>query len=257
MLLVDDNHTYDIKEITKILGKDNFLENYNKKQIPREESVRKVLQDIKYAITLDGLNQYKMRQVAIKSSGFVIVTRELVNALTLFLTKKSGKPAEQINILSVACGLGCLESALISKGFNVICTDNKSWFEGRSNIPTFKEENSWVDIEEINMLKAFEKYGKDMDYVLLSWPYMDNNATELLYLMNDINPNCYMIYEGESYGGCTANDEFFDNIYVEDEMVGVNEHLLNWYGIYDEFLLVRKCPKDNIDIEDAFDEYRS
>ena len=45
----------------------------------------------------------------------------------------------------------------------------------------------------------------------MSWPYMDDTCYKAYKMMKEINPNCLMIYIGESIGGCTACDEFFLN----------------------------------------------
>lgn len=59
--------------------------------------------------------------------------------------------------------------------------------------------------------------------------------------MREINPKCRMIYIGEDFGGCTANNDFFNNIeecYVKgfEDAVG---NYRRWQSIHDSIVLVK------------------
>lgn len=90
-------------------------------------------------------------------------------------------------------GKGTLSYVLKQEGVNIKATDDFSWSK-------FTSMNTWCDIEQIDAIEAIEKYGKDMDYIIMSWCYMDNTGYKCLKKMREINPNCKMLYIGECQG---------------------------------------------------------
>ena len=93
----------------------------------------------------------------------------------------------------------------------------------------------WVEVEKIDAISAVKKYGRETDIVILSWPFMNNTATEVLETMRSINPDCIMIYIGEGREGCTANSKFFKLAEpIEDEgFENAVKKFKQWNGIHD------------------------
>ena len=58
--------------------------------------------------------------------------------------------------------------------------------------------------------------------------------------MREINPSAIMIVIGEGQGGCTANDDFFEEInIIKDEKINyINCLYETWDGLYDFIMLV-------------------
>lgn len=159
------------------------------------------------------------RRVAIKSVGFTLLTNKFLNNLSKYIGERK--------CLEVMAGKGSLAKGLVDRGISVIPTDNFSWKE-KLNL-----DDLWIDIENIDCLEAIKKYGKDVDFIIASWIPMDNTGYEMLKLMNEVNPNCKMIVIGEDKDGCTANDNFFDNLeYVlEDYQTIVEEADMYGFGM--------------------------
>lgn len=135
--------------------------------------------------------------------------------------------------LEIMAGTGFFSYALSLYGCKVIATDDFSWK------PKF--QNIFYQIENLDCIEAIKKYGKNVKFILCSWPYMDDNAYNCLMLMREINPKCRMIYIGEDWGGCTASDKFFDAIQVLD-LKGFNEAVMDyrrWQGIHDFISLIK------------------
>lgn len=158
-----------------------------------------------------------------------------------FVSWKWVKPfAKWINgrkCLEVLSGRGWLSYALRQLNVDIIATDDMSWSE-RGNF----HGAPITDIERLDAIKAIKTYGKDVDIVIMSWPpYQEDIAYQILKTLHEVNPNAILIYIGERYGGCTADDEFFENAeFVEDdEFREVSEEFEQWDGIHDELYIVK------------------
>ena len=183
---------------------------------------------------LNSFHNFIFRDICIKLSGFALITEKFVEDLVEYIGDK--------RCLEIMSGLGCLSKSLIDKGVNVIPTDNYSWTN------CFDMNTTWTDIENIDCLSAIKKYGKDVSYIICSWiPHDDNIGFKALKLMHEINPDCKMIVIGEDWGGCTADDEFFNHCNIIDE--SINKNFRQWNGIHD-FAAVVEYSKECIYSED-------
>lgn len=112
---------------------------------------------------------------------------------------------ESRKCLEIMCGYGCLAKALRDCGVDIIATDDFSW----ANHEVCWFQNPWMDIEQLSAIDTVKKYGWISDIVILSWPYRDCTAYEVLLEMWRQNPSAQMIFLGE-WNGATANRAFFD-----------------------------------------------
>lgn len=117
--------------------------------------------------------------------------------------------------MEIMAGCGSLTKCLQDCGVKIFATDNYEWHNRESYIVW---NDSWTEIEKIDCVEAINKYGKDIDIIICSWPEMNDIAYHCLCAMRNVNPNCIMIYIGEPYMGCTASDLFFENAeYIEND----------------------------------------
>lgn len=159
-----------------------------------------------------------------KSFGFPLISEDWVKPLAKWI---GDRPC-----LEIMAGTGYLSYALSKYGVNIKATDNFSWSDYFNNS---------VNVECLDCFEAIKKYGNRVDFIICSWPYMDDTAALCLELMFKINPKCRMIYIGEDFGGCTANDRFF-NIADFQDIKGFNDAVMNytrWDGIHDFIGLVK------------------
>lgn len=191
-------------------------------------------------------SSYGLREKFIKESGFILVSYNWVRKLNDLVIKN--KPC-----LEVMAGTGMLSKALKDIGVPVITTDNNSWRNNRNSMIAWKDKQNYTDIEEIDALEAVHKYGNDVDFVIMSWPYMDDTAYKVLIEYKKIKPSGHVIYIGEEYDGCTANDDFFDEMYktleydghryadteeVNEIMAEINKLYISWPAIHDEIFVI-------------------
>lgn len=164
------------------------------------------------------------RDKYIRQVGFARISQDWVNPLARWIGKRK--------CLEVMAGSGALTYALRELGVKIIATDDFSWS---------KPFKPWIKVDNMDCIVAVERFGKEVDFVICSWPYMDDTAYRLLLKMREVNPKCRMIYIGEGWGGCTANDDFFE-IAIEDNVKGFYDAVSNfssWDGIHDRIKLYK------------------
>jgi hypothetical protein len=202
------------------------------------EEVNKIIEMIKNKIIPDsypesllsrfdpGMDNYGLRDIMIELMGYALIAKDWIAPLSLWIGDR--------NCLEVMSGSGALAYALRKQNIKIIPTDN---FSGDDNFHYFWKEDKmmWVEVEKIDAISAVKKYGRETDIVILSWPFMNNTATEVLETMRSINPDCIMIYIGEGREGCTANSKFFKLAEpIEDEgFENAVKKFKQWNGIHD------------------------
>lgn len=181
--------------------------------------------DINFEKHLTLMNlQYILRDLYMKQYGFPFISKKWINPLVNYLKNKK--------VLEVMSGTGYLGSILKNKNINIICTDDFSW----------GYNNHYTNIENIDAIKAIKKYGKDIDIVIMSWPpYNSNIANKVTKKLHLINNSAKIIYIGEQKGGCTANDDFFNNIKVikDKKFNKIRDNYQSYAHIKDNLYLVK------------------
>ena len=197
---------------------------------------------------------YELRERFIEAGSYSLVSYDWVRKLKETIIKDS-------KCLEIMAGSGLLSKALKDVGCDIIATDNKSWVDFNRIMfsPWFRDP--FTDVEELDCIDAIEKYGKDVDFVIVSWAYMDDTCYRALLKMREVNPDCLMIYIGE-YGDCCADENFtqaaesFDIHWFEhmkdgkepivenlveiyNNLVEVRKIYKQWYGIHDDIYIVK------------------
>lgn len=168
---------------------------------------------------------FKLREQCLNKGMYALVTWSWVTPFAEWIGDKK--------CLEVMAGRGWLSLALQSLGVNIIATDSYSWSKER------RWDEPVTEVEEIDAIKAVKKYGKDIDLLIISWPYMDNIAYNTIKELNNINPDAQIIYIGEDKGGCTANDNFFEHFKEinNKEFKKAVSNFQSWWGIHDHIKL--------------------
>lgn len=156
-------------------------------------------------------------------------------------------------VMEIMAGSGLLSAALKKTGVNVVKTiDNNNWAKDKESTIYYRP---WLDlpshklIEEMDCVEAIEKYGKDVDFIVVSWPYMDDTCYRSLLKMREVNRRCIMIYIGE-FGDCCADDNFVDAAILCEDIPDVCDNIYDictdlnglyqcWCGIHDGIYFVR------------------
>ncbi len=164
------------------------------------------------------LLNFQYREKYIKKFGFVLWNETILNDLSNFLENKS--------VLEVGAGSGFLSSELLKRNVEITASD----VQVTHNSYGFKKFYcNVIESSAINMMN------KDIfDVIIMSWPNYESNFA--YDVANNLKENQQLVYIGEGYGGCTANDNFFD--FVEEKFQKVkhdlNKNFTNWSGIHDK-----------------------
>jgi len=133
-------------------------------------------------------------------------------------------------IVELCSGPGWLSFWLKRYGLNVVATiDNGSW---KGMEPHLGHVTQGDAIE-------FTKNHSEIDLFILSWPYMNDTAYRI---WKNMQSGQVLLYIGESNGGCTANDEFFDAVHgkrVRDKW-HLSKSFVSFFGIHDRPILYKK-----------------
>lgn len=135
-------------------------------------------------------------------------------------------------IVSVGSGFSYTESLVEKRGGDIIATDIK---------PTKK--NGWcrngifhMQVEQLDAKAAVEKYSNRN--VFMAWPpYNTPMAFEVAKAMEK---GRILIFVGESHGGCTGDDNFFEYLYENFEEIEEDAHVPSWSGLHDNVYVYRK-----------------
>lgn len=180
----------------------------------------------------DYINSYIWRTWYIKNVGYCLISLSWIEPLSKWIGN--------CKVLEVMSGSGALSHALRTNGVNIISTDKFAWFD-KSVDDLYWKGKYWCDIENIDAISAIEKYGKDVDYVLLSWAPINEVAYGILKKMREVNPNLKMIYIGETEGGATADDDFFEiaEVIIDNKFQIAVRDFQSFFGIYDKPMLFK------------------
>lgn len=128
-----------------------------------------------------------------KKYGFFLISEDFLSTSSLLLKNK--------RVLEVGAGSGFLSYCLQKNGIDITAIDLKV----KNNNYGF--EKNYTNIIQANASDYLSKYNH-YDTIIMSWPnYQTSFAHDVLSKMKS---GQRLIYIGEGYGGCTANDDFFD-----------------------------------------------
>jgi SAM-dependent methyltransferase len=167
---------------------------------------------------------YHLRDTYTANVGFSILTFELANELGRQLYGKL--------VLDLGCGTGYITEALTRRKVYASGLDSRqSTYVQYDKLKAFDFCTEYAlnkDIKEIDL--------EDVNCVILSWPDYDNNMA--FEVASKMKQGQLLYYCGESYGGCTANDLFFEYLGLhfkvrEDLTEALQPHHLRFRGIHD------------------------
>jgi hypothetical protein len=144
--------------------------------------------------------------------------------------RKISKFVGEGRVIDAGCGRGLWSALLFLSKKRVVAIDN---FEN----PIYKAENCLVTPIQAEAEEWIEMFGGPDDVLFMSWPpHWGDMASSCL----SAHRGSKLIYIGEGWGGCTADDEFFDMLDKGWNVVG-EYPMENFQGIEDSLsLCIRK-----------------
>lgn len=183
--------------------------------------------------TFDDINKitYHIRHFYVEKFSYCIHTQESINALCNIIDCL--KNADE-KILDVGCGTGYLTTLLENKGYDIKGIDNYSheYYFDKTLI-----NGSKTFINE-NCIEYIKKHKSDYKIFIMSWICYDSNHG--YEFIKELPKGSILIYQGEFYGGCCANDQFFEYLNFNfDELEYLSEKInsvhLQFEGIHDQW----------------------
>ena len=208
---------YEISLLNKLKEVKWYKDLFNDNIIPSNSDVYSILNSSVEAVHYG----YLIRDQYIRNFGYTLITKEFISELVSLIGDN--------NILEVAAGSGYLSKCIQQYNPDIIVytTDDGSW----------DNWNTDYDIEVIDACDAIDKYSSDIKYVLLSWPEYDSPMASNV-LRKCLEHNIPLIYIGTEYGGCTADDSFFNLMDSETNVEYVCDSYISFPGIYDKCMLI-------------------
>lgn len=226
---------YPISSLKVNKNKNNLLQSIRiETNVDVDESIKEI-SDMLKSIQVDGLENYPQVEKyyktvangeipeevpvdlfdAYETNGFILTTSvhsklmeagyfaRVTQKFSKGLSEKIGKDS---TILDPMAGKGFFVKAMREQGVKTIGTDDKSW----------KSQLDDSQIENIDAVESLKKYGNQVDHVVLAWSPLENDIDNQLYkTIKQDYPHITIILIGESQGGCTGSDNFWQS-YEED-----------------------------------------
>ena len=198
-------------------------------KLPSKETLASVFNEDKFC---DSDLKFAIRDIYTTYLGFPLLNKELIETLSDVIGNK--------RVLEVASGSGFVSKYLSDAGVNIRATDICYWDWKKSigKNPRPLEFLKDHPIELIDGISAIEKYKDETDMVLMTWPPLGSSFAA--NVLNDcIKYKLPLIYCGEDWGGCTADDDFFE--LADKECIIRNictETNVPFNYIYDEWWLI-------------------
>lgn len=141
-----------------------------------------------------GMRSSLARHRFIANYGFMLVTQETLEALVRLCHGK--------RVLDAGAGTGYLAKALEDHGIDVLAADRKNYSEGKHGYP-FRQQFKLDYIGDVTEILPGQ-----FDVVMLCWPCY--NKPFGYDVAKRLQPGQTLIYQGEGFGGCTADDAFHE-----------------------------------------------
>ncbi|MCM1216005.1 MAG: hypothetical protein NC548_15970 [Lachnospiraceae bacterium] len=174
-----------------------------------------------------GFYPYNLRHMYVDYFGYSMISEEVLNDLKTYINGRK--------CLEVCAGTGWLSKLLSDTCINIIATDNDTW-ASNDKFSNWKS-NKFFDVKIIDALDAIDKY-LDTEIVILSWPVRG------ISLANNVLNKCLeyhkeLIYIGETYGGCTADYDFFDTIVEKQLKINmISPNYIPLWGAHDNIFSI-------------------
>lgn len=164
------------------------------------------------------LNPFRLREAFVHQYGFAILTQETHAALVRLF--------EGYKVMEAGSGTGYVSKALRDAGIDITAVDSNTGTYGFVE-PYVRD----VEADATSLLPgAFEA-------VLLIWPcYSKSFGYDVISRMR---AGQILVFQGEGHGGCTADDDFFEELeterwkYIEKASDALNEGHVQFFGIHD------------------------
>lgn len=200
--------------------------NNSRSKISKEEMIERIEEGMEYLQRFrkvngsSNLTSYKYRDELVHQYAWSVLDAEALYNIWKFVGGDK--------VVSVGCGTGYNEHLMRRCGINVVATNADRIWDNKY------ADTEWLpDIDYIPGVQAVEKY-RDANVLFLSWPSYDEQwAYDTLKAFTGDK----VIYVGEGYLGCCADENFFDVFNDEEKWKTEYFSIPRWCGLHDAMKL--------------------
>lgn len=141
--------------------------------------------------------------------------------------------------LEVMAGRGWLSLALRKFGIDIVTTDDFSWANDKPENEYYKAYTKMkypvTEMIKKDAIEAVEQYGKDIDILIISWPWKDDTAYRTIKRLHELNKDALIVYIGFDTCEHTADGLFYKHFnYINIPQFDIiNTKYQSWQGLQD------------------------
>ncbi len=163
-----------------------------------------------------------LRSEYTKKFGFFLISEDFISVTSELLQNNK--------VLEVGAGSGFLSYCLQKNGVDITPIDLKI------DNNNYGFEQTYTEIIQINAVDYIKK-NNNYDTIIMSWPNYQNPFA--YNVLKQMKKGQQLIYIGEGYGGCTADDKFFkllqDRAFINNDLTSkLKQNSYSWPCIHDE-----------------------
>lgn len=113
-------------------------------------------------------------------------------------------------------------------GTELVSVNDNSWSKYFNNYFDFIVKSDAVEYIKNN----------DNDLIIMSWP--DYTKPFAYNIWQNMRKSQTLIYIGEGYGGCTADDDFHKTVQKYEIKTNLNENFHAFYTVHDKIFVYKK-----------------
>ena len=188
--------------------------------LSRAEWERRILRPTSEEARFPGDPDARMKRVY--DQGYSIITQELLDSLVDWMGRDE--------VFEVGAGCGYLARLLSDRGVNIRAIDSQ---EGECTRQPWWQNPLYFNVEKIDVNDLVELPGQT---ILMTWPCIGTDFA--LNVAKKMKVGQFLIYHGESRGGCTANESFFRYLKNHFDVVDtsdMDDHGISDYGMRDHW----------------------
>ncbi len=167
---------------------------------------------------------YMDRCERIRDIGFSTHSAELIDELVAYIGDR--------RVFEVGAGTGHLARVLFERGISICAVDNQKGYCTQPDWWT--KERLYFDVLKMDPTQFPELPG---EIVLMVWPCYNTDFAERIARL--LKPGQILLYCGESKGGCTGDDGFFDHLDAAFEELPLPDALyqshIDFYGLHEHW----------------------
>lgn len=148
-----------------------------------------------------------VRNAIIATCGFTILSSVMLNSIVEAMQEISGKHWRDIKVLEVCAGSGSLAYGLTEMA--CLLKENYVAVDDQSNSFYINYGDPWYHVEKMDAFSAVNMYGRDIDFLIVSWPPANFSMSKLFEHLHMLNKKAKIVFIGNVDDGTCGDKRFW------------------------------------------------